>query len=550
MLEKESMNAALAAWREKLAGERVLTGDSVKAYQMNTLGVQRRVLAILRPQDTAQVIDAVKIASHHGIPLYPISRGRNWGYGSANPIVDDCVVLDLSDMTAIEDSDTADLGVITLEPGVTQQMLREHLDARGLPYLAPVHGGGADCSLVGNALERGYGITPIADHFLAVTALEAVLPDGTIYRSPLGDMGAGRVDRVFKWGIGPYLDGIFTQSNLGIVTRMTIALAPRPERIEVFSFSVRDHDELADASAAVRDVLREVGGVTGSINLMNDRRVLSMMRPYPADETPHGGIIPQQSVNRLAQANRAGAWMGFGAMYGAAPVVKAARRIIRKRLRGTGRRLLFITPDRVRQIRRLLEHLPRRGGDGLWNYVSTVDRSLSIVAGAPGDVALPLAYWKSGQRPNPNSGQPLNPAQDGCGLIWYSPLVPLDPQVTAEFVRRVHRVCSEYGIEPLITLTHLSERCIDSTIPLLFDPQDPDERDRAHACYEALLETNREIGCIPYRSSIEHMKHFTSPSNAHWELTTALKQSLDPEGILAPGRYCPLTRSSVDPSSR
>ena len=533
-----SLTEALEAWRRALGSEQVLTSERVQAYQASTLGVHRDILAVLRPQETSQVVETVQIASRYGVPLYPISQGRNWGYGSANPTVDGCVVVDLSDMTAIEDEDTADLGVITVGPGVTQRMLRDHLDARQLPYLVPVHGGGADCSLVGNALERGYGITPITDHFLAVTAVEVVLASGEVYRSPLGDMGAERVDRVFKWGVGPYLDGIFSQSNLGIVTRMTLALAPRPERIEVFSFSVRDHEELADATAAVRDILREVGGVTGSVNLMNDRRMLSMMRPYPTEEAPGGGIVPQRSIDRLARANRAGAWTGFGAMYGAAPVVKAARRLIRKRLRGTGKRLLFITPDRVSQIRRLLERLPRRGGEGLWNYVSTVDRSLSVVAGAPANVALPLAYWKGGTWPAEPSQSP-NPARDGCGLIWYSPLVPMDSQVADRFARQVFEICSAHGIEPLITLTSLSERCFDSTIPLLFDPKDTQERDRAHACYEALLEAGRELGCVPYRSSIQHMDRFTSPLTPHWRLVSTLKDCLDPEHILAPGRYCP-----------
>ena len=79
-------------------------------------------------------------------------------------------------------------------------------------------------------LERGYGITPYADHFAAVTALEAVLPDGRIYRSALSELGGATVDRAYKWGIGPYIDGLFAQGNFAVVTNMTIALAPRPVR--------------------------------------------------------------------------------------------------------------------------------------------------------------------------------------------------------------------------------------------------------------------------------------------------------------------------------
>ncbi len=538
MYTSETLASALEAWREALGHEQVLAGERAAGYGASTLGVERRIPAVLRPLSTAQVAESVQVARRYGVPLYSVSRGHNWGYGDANPVTEDCVVVDLSGMTGIDDTDTAELGVITVEPGVTQGMLREHLDALGSDRLVPVHGGGPSCSIVGNALERGYGITPYADHFSAVTAVEVVLPDGEIYRSPLSDLGAPRVDRVFKWGVGPYLDGLFSQSGYGIVTRLTLALAPRPERIEVFSFSVRSPEEVAEAAEAVRDILREVGGVTGSVNLMNDRRVLSMMRSDLADQATQDGIVPQQAIDELARSSRTGAWTGFGAMYGTKPVVKAARRMIRKRLRGVGRGLVFITPDRIAQIRSLLAHLPRRGGKGLWNYVDTVHKSLAIVTGAPSEVALPLAYWKGGTRPDPASGQALDPGRDGCGLIWYSPLVPMVPEITREFASRVHRVCSEHGIEPLITLTSLSERCFDSTIPLLFDPDDADERDRAHACYEALLEAGREIGCVPYRAGIEHMDRFVGPDTPSGRLNASLKAGLDPDHIIAPGRYC------------
>jgi 4-cresol dehydrogenase (hydroxylating) len=92
---------------------------------------------------------------------------------------------------------------VTVEPGVTQQILYDYLERNRLAFLVPATGAGPHCSLVGNALERGYGITPYADHFSAVTAIEAVLPNGRIYRSALSELGGGTVDRAFKWGIGP-----------------------------------------------------------------------------------------------------------------------------------------------------------------------------------------------------------------------------------------------------------------------------------------------------------------------------------------------------------
>ena len=47
---------------------------------------------------------------------------------------------------------------------------------------------------------------------------------------------------VYRWGLGPSLDGLFTQSNLGVVTRMTFWLMPAPEYFQAFFFRC-DRDE-------------------------------------------------------------------------------------------------------------------------------------------------------------------------------------------------------------------------------------------------------------------------------------------------------------------
>ena len=43
-------------------------------------------------------------------------------------------------------------------------------------------------------------------------------------------------------------------------------------------------------------------------------------------------------------------------------------------------------------------------------------------------------------------------------------------------------VCTAHAIEPLITLTSLSHRCFDSSVPLLCRRSDPDETASAQAC--------------------------------------------------------------------
>jgi 4-cresol dehydrogenase (hydroxylating) len=543
-----NLAAAIRAWRARLGEAAVLVGErAMQSYGFSTIGLQRTVPAALRPGCVDDVLAIVDIARTSGVALYPVSTGHNWGYGDAAPVTGGCVIVDLSALDRIVDMD-AELGLVTLEPGVTQQKLKDFLDDKGLPFLVPTTGAGPHCSILGNALERGYGITPYADHFGAVTALEAVLADGRIYRSAVRELGGQAVDRAFKWGVGPYLDGLFAQGNLGIVTRITIALAPRPERIEAFLFGVAHDAGLSAAVLAVRQILRNFKGITGSINLMNARRVLAMIEPYPRARVGSSGILPAEVVAELADKNRILPWTGLGVLYGNAGVVAAARRTIRRLLKPVASRIAFITPGSASLLNRLLGRVPRLRHGPIAGRARALDKSLRLVAGAPSEVALPLAYWKSTARPAPEGN--LDPARDGCGLIWYPPLVPMKPASVTRYVELVGGICESYGIEPLITLTSLSDRCFDSSVPLLFDRRDADEARRARSCYNALFEAGKREGFIPYRAAIHAMDHVIRRGTPFWDMVAAIKSAVDPEEIIAPGRYAPTGKSDGEQARR
>jgi 4-cresol dehydrogenase (hydroxylating) len=531
----ERLHSALAAWRARLGEADVCDGPSAQTrYGISTAGIERRIAAALRPRSVDDVVAAVGIAYQFSVPLYPISTGNNWGYGSAVPAAEGCVILDLSRLDRIVAVDPG-LGLVTVEPGVTQQQLSEFLDDHRLPLLVPVTGAGPDCSLVGNALERGYGITPYADHFGAVMALEAILPDGRLYRSALSELGGTGVDRAYKWGIGPYLDGLFAQGGFGIVTQMTIALASRPQCIEAFLFTLKDDADFEAAVAAVQQVLRRLGGITGSINLMNRHRVLAMTVPYPHDRIDRSGRLPAAAVAALARDHRVAAWTGFGALYGESGIVAAARRAIRGILRQAGIKPRFVAPEKIAAVARWTARVPRLRDSRLSHRAQTLSAAMALIAGKPSRVALPLAYWQT-QTTSPLQAR-LNPAADGCGLIWYSPLIPMRPAEASEYVAMVNEVCARHAIEPLITLTSLSDRCFDSSVPLLFDRRNPEATARAQACYRALLDAGKAKGFLPYRIGVDAMDWLVRPGLPYWDTIAAIKSAIDPRHIISPGRY-------------
>ncbi|MDD5580813.1 MAG: FAD-binding oxidoreductase [Methylobacter sp.] len=530
-----SFQAALSQWKQIIGSEFVVTDFvQLKKATANCIGVNLTVPAILYPNSVEAIVQIVLIANECHIPLYPYSTGRNWGYGSANPVKNDCVLIDLSRMNKIVDFD-AETGLISVQPGVTQRVLNDYLKQHHYSFLIPVTGAGPDCSLLGNALERGYGITPYTDHFAAVMGLQAVLPDGEIYnQSMLSGLGGNAVDRALKWGIGPYIDGLFSQSNFGIVTQMTIALAPKPQCFKAFFFSVKKDDNLELAVEKIRQVLIEVGSSTGSINLMNKHRVLSMSEPYPKDQLNEQGLISDAALQAMARRNQAMDWTGIGAVYGNKRLVAAVCREIKSILRPVASRLVFLTPGLVNNVHNCLRYIPVVRDLHITNVLNTLNKTMQLFAGEPSEIALPLAYWRSGSIPQ--DGTPMNPAQDGCGLIWYSPLVPMKPHAVREYVEMAKSICLKYHIEPLITLTSLSYRCFDSTISILFDRQDEREVANARDCYNELFETGRKKGFVPYRLGVQSMNELVRVQ-AVPDVLKKIKKALDPNNIIAPGRY-------------
>jgi 4-cresol dehydrogenase (hydroxylating) flavoprotein subunit len=122
MAHHAGFEAACEDWRARLGADAVLRDrDVLRRYGRTTLP---DAPAVLLPRSTEQVVLAVRMASARQVPLYPISRGKNWGWGDACPVTPGQVVLDLSRMDRIVEID-AELGYAVIQPGVTQGQLAD-----------------------------------------------------------------------------------------------------------------------------------------------------------------------------------------------------------------------------------------------------------------------------------------------------------------------------------------------------------------------------------------------------------------------------------------
>lgn len=531
----ERLAAALREWQMLLGADQVLDeAAALQAHGHDTNGSSRRIGGALHITQAADMPPILQIARRHGVAVYPISTGRNWGYGTALPARDGCVILDLSGMARILHFD-ATLGTVTIEPGVTQGQLADFLESGGHPFMVPVTGAGPEASLLGNALERGYGLTPITDHFAAITDLEAVLADGTLYRSVLREAGAEALARLSRWGLGPAVNGLFSQAGFGIVTQATLRLAHRPPCCEVALFELRSDALLEPAVERVRALMLALPGILGGINLMNRHRVLSMATAYPFDRVGPAGVLPDEVVEALGHEYRLPPWTGFAALYGTARTVAAARAEMREQLHGVASRLLFLSARRTRRLARLASWLPGAPGQRMRQIAQTLNSATELVAGHPNRTALPLAYWR---HPEGRAAQRTgDPARDGCGLIWYAPKLPMVGTHARAAAASVMDTTPQHGIEPLITFTATDAHTLDCTVPLLFERSNPSAVLAARTCYDALFERGRRHGHLPYRLSSDQFGLLDGGPGDSARMIEKLRSTFDPDNLLSPGRY-------------
>ena len=101
-----------------------------------------------------------------------------------------------------------------------------------------------------------------------------------------------------------------------------------------------------------------------------------------------------------------------------------------------------------------------------------------------------------------------------------------------------------HGFEPMISLTLTTDRAVTCVVSISYDRAVPGEDTRAMDCYRELLDRMTEAGFYSYRLGIQ-AKQLLDPSTSYGRLLSTLKDALDPNHILAPGRYLAAEKTSV-----
>ncbi len=523
----------LTKWKSILGSENVLDdADTLAQYTANVTGLERTIRAVLYPSSTAEVQKIVAIANEHRAPLYPISSGKNWGLGDRLPVQSGAAIVDLKKMNKIHHVDSQH-GYAVIEPGVTQRQLYGYLQEHNLPFIINITGAGSDTTFIGNAMDRGIGY--YGSRVESMSGLEVVLGNGKLLETGFGHYPNAKSTYLYPYGVGPSLEGLFFQSNFGIVTKVGMELILNKDSHAYLSCSIEDEDKLIPFVNALSD-LRKRKIVNTTFHISNAHRVEINACPLLYQHFLKEGLGEEASKKQAIEIfNKIKkCWSASCGLLGTESYIKEAYACTKKALKGMGHVSLITTAKvkRRQKIADLLSFLPSYRQEKA--LLKTIEAPLGHSKGIPSNDALNSIFWPLGEKPR----DLINPAQQNCGKLYILPLVPMDGQSFFEAVKLTEEILEEkYGFTPYITMNMAKDKVFESVINIAFHRSDQAKVDKAH---QAIKELNQQFvtsGFIPYRVGIQAMSEIIDPNDYHWQLVAELKDVFDPNKIISPGRY-------------
>ncbi|KAE8451923.1 hypothetical protein EG329_002764 [Mollisiaceae sp. DMI_Dod_QoI] len=462
--------------------------------------------AIAYPSSTTDVQNIVKWANEFTIPIWPISMGRNIGYGGAAPRVPGSVVVDLGrKMNKVLKID-GENATCMVEPGVSYFKLYEEIQKTGLPLWidTPDLGGG---SVLGNAIDRGVGYTPYGDHFANRCGMEVVLPDGSLLRTGMGALpGKNGEDNPtwesFQHAYGPSIDGIFSQSNFGIVTKMGFWLMPETGH-QSYMITFPREDDFEQIVEIIRPLAlkRILGNIPQLRHAIQELAVTGKPRTtwyngpgrFPRD-------IVREGVKQLPVGDVS--WVFYGTQYGDETSISSQLDLIKSAFLSIPGSKFYLPSE-----------LPPD------HYIHS---RVSVCSGVPVLKELDWLNWK------PNAAH-----------LFFSPIVPTSSSQARVIHTLIDRLHKKWNFDTFPTIC-VAGREMHYIANIVYDRADEDEKRRARGLMREMIAEAAKEGFGEYRTHLlfadQVAETYGWNGGALRKFNEVIKDALDPKGILAPGR--------------
>lgn len=499
-VSEKDMERAMEEFRGIVGAENVVSAKERIAPYTKIMIPEKDALhmpaGIVMPKTVEEVQAIVGVCNKYRVSVWPISTGRNFGYGSAAPARPGTLVLDLRRMNRIIEVDP-DLCYALVEPGVTYQQLTDYIQEHKLPLWLDVPIPAPIAGPVGNTLERGVGYTPYGDHFTFQCGMEVVLANGQVLRTGMGSLENSNTWQIFKWGYGPSLDGLFTQSNFGVVTKMGFWLMPAPPRYKPFVVRYPEEHDIAKAIDTIRPLrIAQIIPNAGTVSNSQWEIAVTTRRSELYSGT---GQIPDEIIRTTARNRKLGAWNVYSALYGTDEIVDSNWKIITAAFKASGGEV-FAEED-------------VEPGDKLFDYRK------KAMSGSLTMYEFGLYNWRG-----------------GGGSLWFSPVSQARGNETIKQMDLAKRITAEYGFD-YVALFIIGWRDMHHIVDILYDRTLPGEMEKAYQCYDKLIHEFAALGYGVYRTNTAFMDKVADLYGpVKREIDQTLKRALDPNGIFAPGK--------------
>ena len=454
--------------------------------------------AAVAPAGVDHVQRILAVARKYRIPLWTVSTGRNLAYGAAAPRKPGCIVLDLKRMNRIIEVNEKHAYAV-VEPGVSYFDLYNHLQRIGsrlwIDCAAPGWGG-----VVGNLMDRGVGYTPYGEHFMAQCGMQVVLADGSVVETGMGAQPHASTGHTYRYGRGPWVDGMFTQSNLGVVTRIGIHLMPEPPGYRPYMVAFPEEDDIEQITEVIRplklNLLIPNAAVTVELNL--EASVAVSRAQYFSGTGP----LPESARRKIMEDLRVGKWNFYGALYGPEKIMDNNWRVIEESFRQVKGAKFYFETD--------------KGNEAAFGYRAKLMRGI----------------------PNLTEFGILNWVPDGAH-IGFSPMAAVDGKTALEQYRFARDLAHEYGFDYTGEYI-IGWRDMHHVFVIFYSRHDADQKRRVYELMEVLIDRAAEQGYGEYRTHLDFMDRIAATykwnDGALAKLNNRLKDALDPDGILSPGK--------------
>ena len=120
--------------------------------------------------------------------------------------------------------------------------------------------------------------------------------------------------------------------------------------------------------------------------------------------------------------------------------------------------------------------------------------------------------------------------------MWFLPATPMLGDVAHSHQTLSRKILSTYGLDYMVELV-CGPRFARALHMIIFNRSDPEECQRANECYAALVAAYDEA-CYPMNRTPTHWQEAGMERLPDLQrISNAIKNALDPQGTIAPGRY-------------